>query len=150
MVVIVLFPASAFIWCSRMLCYFLVLFPFSPFWFTDLLCFGGCGYVLVLWWLPEVLVVQWWSCSGVHWIVCVLSWRTCGMVMVLAVWILWCGEVVSWGQRVPAVVVSPQGWIPIWSSFFDMLLDASVFAAVVALGVVLAVVLAIFLPRRRF
>jgi hypothetical protein len=28
-------------------------------------------------------------------------------VMVLAVWILWCGEVVSWGQRVPAVVVSP-------------------------------------------
>jgi hypothetical protein len=97
-------------------CFYLVfthalLFPgfvsFFPFWFTDLLCFGGCGYVLVLWWLPEVLVVQWWSCSGVHWIVCVLSWRTCGMVMVLAVWILWCGEVVSWGQRVPAVVVSP-------------------------------------------
>jgi hypothetical protein len=63
---------------------------------------------------------------------------------------VWCGEVVSWRQRVPAVVVSPQGWIPIWSSFFDMLLDAAVFAAVVALGVVLAVVLAIFLPRRRF
>jgi hypothetical protein len=39
--------------------------------------------------------------------------------------------VVSWRQRVPAVVVSPQGWIPIWSSFFDMLLDAAVFAAVV-------------------
>jgi hypothetical protein len=48
------------------------------------------------------------------------------------------------------VVVSPQGWIPICSSFFDMLLDAAVFAAVVALGVVLTVVLAIFLPRRRF
>jgi hypothetical protein len=63
MVVIVLFPASAFIWCSHMLCYFLVLFPFFLFGsriccaLVDVVMFWCCGGYHRFWWCNGGLVV---------------------------------------------------------------------------------------------